>query len=538
MAGWRRLAPSRIFQSFSMRKLGLILLVSAFKCSAASYSDNDVMMQAFYWNVPVNTEAGDGFWWDTLSSQAHELKESGFTALWTPVPSKGNWGIIDNGYGVYDHYDLGNYYQKGSTETRFGSRSELERMLEIMHTPPRINVFSDVVLNHMYASAENREYNPFVTEYALRQSGIKYPEDDIFWIKDRDSVKALTPTFLYYPIHRGVREPNYQWHYWHFHPSSFADWLDDFGNDEIKPRAKFFGNDLDTFNSEVQQRLCDWGRWLYDVIGFDGFRLDFVRGFQEEFAAKWINNLPKGTFIVGEYWGGSSRIKNWVDSLASYGADVHAFDFPLKKVLTEMCNSTEFDMRRLCSAGLIMNSDGNNMLPQNVVTFIENHDTGKEHDKWVKRDYHLGYAYILTHQGCPCVFYPHFFSTRQYDHLDESLSVQAPEELKDRIKQLMRIRKRYLGGECKILKTDVHLYIARREGDTKKAGGMIFLNSDPSESISVTVDVNAPGFTNWAGKKLINLLDESQSTVVDSEGRALLSAPPRDYSIWVPSDCL
>lgn len=521
-----------------MKKLGLILFVSAIQLSATTYSDNDVMLQAFYWNVPVDTESRNGSWWNALSAQASELKESGFTALWTPVPAKGNWGITDNGYGIYDHYDLGNYFQKGSTETRFGSRSELQAMLDVMHAEPRINVYSDVVLNHMYSSDENREYNPAVTAYAMGNPTIRFPEEEIFWAKDGDTLKALTNTHIYYPIHTGIGEPNYQWHHWHFHPSTATDWIDDFGDDEIRPRAKFFGNDLDTFNPEVQRRLCDWGRWLHDVVGFDGFRLDFVRGFQEQFAARWVKNLPPGTFVVGEYWGSAPRIKNWVDSLASYGANVRAFDFPLKEVLTEMCNCEDFDMRRLCNAGLIRNDDGNRLPPENVVTFLDNHDTGKEHDKWVTRDFHLGYAYILTHQGCPCVFYPHFFGIKQLDHEDDSFAVQAPENLQTRIRQLIYIRQHYLAGECKVLASSPRIYVARRQGSENRCGGIVIINTNPIDTISLTVKVNTAGFNDLSGKTLVNLLNKSQTAKVDRKGRARLSAPARDYAVWIPQEDL
>ena len=68
---------------------------------------DDVMMQAFYWDVPVDDQAKDGTWWDHLSSLAPELKGAGISSLWTPIPAKGNWGIYDSGYGIYDHYDRG-----------------------------------------------------------------------------------------------------------------------------------------------------------------------------------------------------------------------------------------------------------------------------------------------------------------------------------------------------------------------------------------------------------------------------------------------
>ena len=94
---------------------------------------DDVMMQAFYWDVPVDEQAKNGTWWDHLSEIAPELRTAGISSLWTPIPAKGNWGIYDSGYGIYDHYDLGNYDQKGNVETRYGSRAELERMIGVMH---------------------------------------------------------------------------------------------------------------------------------------------------------------------------------------------------------------------------------------------------------------------------------------------------------------------------------------------------------------------------------------------------------------------
>jgi hypothetical protein len=66
---------------------------------------------------------------------------------------------VDSGYGIYDHYDLGNYDQKGTVETRYGSRAELEQMIGAMHDVG-ISVYSDVVLNHLYGGDENLEANP------------------------------------------------------------------------------------------------------------------------------------------------------------------------------------------------------------------------------------------------------------------------------------------------------------------------------------------------------------------------------------------
>ena len=130
---------------------------------------DDVMMQAFYWDVPVDDQAKDGTWWDHLSSLVPELKAAGISSLWTPIPAKGNWGIYDSGYGIYDHYDLGNYDQKGSVETRYGSRAELERMIGVMHQAG-IKVYSDVVLNHPMAAM--RTSRPIPLSRNILRSGV------------------------------------------------------------------------------------------------------------------------------------------------------------------------------------------------------------------------------------------------------------------------------------------------------------------------------------------------------------------------------
>src|SRR3990170_2944039 len=441
-------------QFFRKRKQRLFLATSFLFFITSAKAQNDVMMQAFYWDLPVNETTKNGSWWDTLNNKAPELKTAGITGLWVPCPAKGNWGIADMGYGIYDHYDLGNYLQKGSTETRFGSRQELINMISTMHQSPKIDVYADVILNHVYSSDENEQANHAVKAYTFGEAhngaNTAYPTNEIKWVisnaqpgdyyiqikgynlnwgagtgergydvninwtgaawienavwesepnngggqfnifpgsghtlrghtgssSDIDEYKvtvttahdlvikliakkeqqnpfawqwadqtngyypvaiwyngnnlasttlqARTNTNITYTTHTGTGEPNYSWNYAHFHPSDANDWLGGPGGDEIITNTKFFGNDFNTFNATVQTRLKDWGYWLANQIGFDGFRLDFVRGFQESYVSSWVNNLPllngKQRFIVGEYWGSANRIKNWVNAVGDGGA--------------------------------------------------------------------------------------------------------------------------------------------------------------------------------------------------------------------------
>ena len=66
----------------------------------------------------------------------------------------------------------------------------------------------------------------------------------------------------------------------HFHPSDANDWLGGPGTDEVIPNTKFFEMILIRWRygkgpPEELGLLAGW------QVGFDGFRLDFVRGFQE-----------------------------------------------------------------------------------------------------------------------------------------------------------------------------------------------------------------------------------------------------------------
>jgi alpha-amylase len=46
--------------------------------------------------------------------------------------------------------------------------------------------------------------------------------------------------------------------------------------------------------------------------------------------------------------------------------------------------------------------------PYEIVTFVENHDVARENP--IIRDKMLAYAYILTHEGYPGVFWQGYFN--------------------------------------------------------------------------------------------------------------------------------
>ncbi|MFZ6013700.1 MAG: alpha-amylase domain-containing protein, partial [Bacteroidota bacterium] len=361
-----------------------------------------------------------------------------------------------------------------------------------------------------------------------------------------------TNTNIGYVTHTGAGEANYTWNYADFHPVDGADFLTNWdwngGNSAIIPNTKGFGNDFNTYSSTVQTRLNNWGYWMANNIGFDGFRLDFVRGFQIDFVRSWIANLPllngSQRFIVGEYWGPDFRIKEWVNGLAAGGVDADGFDFPLKTSLTDMCNGNGggFDMRWLNHAGMVRNNNGNALSGTSIVTWLENHDTGKEHDKWVTKDWKMGYAYVLTHEGRPCIFYPHYYGVTLVDNHDATKTVAIPSTLKDDINKLLFVRKTYLGGTLQVLSEvgnpwpagdAYNVYVARRQGNGTKSGAIVVINNHDSNTKGLWVDSSPSGYTNWAGVTLVNAFNSSETTVVQADGRVWVSAPARGYAVWV-----
>ncbi len=109
-----------------------------------------IMFQYFEWYM------GDlqNNLWIRLKDDAGHLKELGITSVWIPPVFKAT-SPFDSGYGTYDLYDLGEFDQKGSVRTKYGSKEELQEAIRVLHDHG-INVYVDVVLNHK-ANGDEKE---------------------------------------------------------------------------------------------------------------------------------------------------------------------------------------------------------------------------------------------------------------------------------------------------------------------------------------------------------------------------------------------
>ncbi len=102
---------------------------------------NKTMMQYFEWYLP-----NDGLWWRRCAAKATNLRDLGITQVWLPPAYKGT-SQADVGYGVYDMYDLGEFDQKGTVRTKYGTKEEYLGAINAFHKA-EIGVILDWVPAH------------------------------------------------------------------------------------------------------------------------------------------------------------------------------------------------------------------------------------------------------------------------------------------------------------------------------------------------------------------------------------------------------
>ena len=122
--------------------------------------ENGVLMQYFEWYLSPEPHL-----WTLLKKDALHLKEIGLTAVWMPPAFKGIGGIHDVGYGVYDIYDLGEFDQKGTIRTKYGTKEEYRDAICALHEVG-IQAYGDIVLNHKMGA----DANEFVKAYEVNQN--------------------------------------------------------------------------------------------------------------------------------------------------------------------------------------------------------------------------------------------------------------------------------------------------------------------------------------------------------------------------------
>jgi len=484
---------------------------------------NGAMMQFFHGCTPA-----DGSLWRFLVEQAAPLSKAGITSLWLPPAYKGATGPNDTGYGAYDLFDLGEFDQKGSTRTKYGTIDEYLQAIRAAHAAG-MQVYADVVFNHKLGGDNQEEFK--ATPYN--------PDNRNEAIGELQPIKAWT--HFTFPG-RGARHSSLQWHWWHFNAVDANALASDvravylfeektFHNEVDKEKGNFdylMGCDLDIANSDVRKELLFWGEWYTDLTGVDGFRFDAVKHVDAEFFVEWLKHVRKHTgrdlFTVGEYWSGIDEALEYFLNVTD--RNLMLFDAGLHYSFAAAGREEKaFDLRTIFDRSLVKNH------LDMTVTLVSNHDTQPLQslesvvEPWFKP---LAYALILLRRGgYPCVFYPDYYGAEYrgvgMDGNEYDITLPSHRWLIDRF---LDARCTYAFGEQNNYFDQENCIGWTRTGNAEHAGGIAVLLSNDGDSVK-SMNTGASGVTyrDVTG----NIKD-----AVTTNGGGEFRCKGRSVSVWVP----
>lgn len=474
---------------------------------------NMIMMQYFEWYL-----LNDGKLWDKLAADSDLLKSIGVAAVWIP-PCYKALSQDDVGYGVYDLYDLGEFYQKGTVRTKYGNRAQLLNAISTLHSKG-IKVYADVVLNHRGGADETELFKVVKVDPENREEVISQPYDIEGWTK------------FTFPG-RGGKYSDFQWNFVHFIACDFDNKRGEEGVFRILGDHKDFsagvdsekGNydylmhsDVDYRNTQVIDETIKWGKWFVKELDLDGFRLDAIKHINEDFIRVFLREIrmdsEKPLYAVGEYWHGDENIlKRYIqatdNSMALFDVKLHYNFYEAAKA------GSDFDLRTIFDNSLISEK------PLNAVTFVDNHDSqiGQSLESWVDDWFKpLAYALILLRKdGYPCLFYGDYYG------IGGENPIAAKKDILDPI---LQARLKYAYGEQVDYFDDENSigWIRKGDPDFENSGLAVVMSNDGPAKKEMSFGPEKAG-TKWSDitgnvrEKII--LDENGSGIFKSNAASV-----------------
>lgn len=477
--------------------------------------ENGVMIQYFEWYLPA-----DAALWKTLARKAEYLSARGVTSIWLPPAYKGQAGIEDVGYGVYDKYDLGEFDQKGSVPTKYGTKEEYLQAIRALKEAG-IDVYADIVLNHMMGADDMDEVEAVENMRGDRLAEISPVQDIKAW------------TRFTFPGRAG----KYSDFIWDATCFSGVDW------DERKEKGGIYrfehvdwdtsvdrenvnydylmGADINFNNPRVCEELEEWGKWYLKTTDVDGFRLDAVKHIRNDFFESWLGALressKKELFAVGEYWHADTNVLE--EYLDGCGRCMSLFDVPLHFNFFAASHSDgNFDMRHILDGTLVQRD------PEKAVTFVDNHDTqtGQALESAIL-DWFVPLAYaviLLRPQGYPCVFYGDYYGVEKFSDAGFSGELDI----------LLYIRRHKMFGEQRDYFDNEDVIGWTMSGDAQH----------PESGLAVVMTDRMGGSKRMmtgrehAGEVWIDALGIiEEPVIIDEEGQGSFSCADGSCSVWV-----
>ncbi|NMD37806.1 MAG: alpha-amylase [Christensenellaceae bacterium] len=475
------------------------------------------MMQYFEWYLP-----NDGKHWKRLQQDARHLKNLGVGGVWLPPFCKAT-GTNDVGYGIYDLYDLGEFRQKGSIRTKYGTKKELKKAISKLHFFG-IQAYGDIILNHKAGADETETFKVVKVDEENRN------------IEQSDAFDIEGWTKFTFPGRKN-KYSDFKWNFQHFTGVNFDNRTGESAIFRILGEDKGFspnvsddmGNydylmfaDVDYRNKEVINETLKWGTWIIKELNLDGMRLDAIKHIDHKFMESFITHVrlssKKPLYIVGEYWSPDDS------TLDQYLKDTDGllalFDVSLHYRFVEASHAgRDYDLTTIFD---------NTLLSRHIFncsTFVDNHDSqpGQALESWVEDWFKpLAYALILLRQdGYPCIFYGDYYG------IGGENPIPGKKEMLD---ILLEARLRYAYGEQIDYFDHANTIAWIRLGDDKhKNSGLVCIMSNGDD-----------------GNKLLNLTEKFANTtwyditkniehdvVLDEDGNGEFTCKGGSLSVYI-----
>jgi alpha-amylase len=336
-------------------------------------TNSQIVLQGFWWDY-WNNNYPNG-WSNYLMDLVPRLKALGIDAVWIP-PSIKNNNTSSVGYAPFDHYDLGDKFQKGSLKTRLGDKDELLRLSAVLKANG-IDLIQDLILNHVSNAGSNTGaggQDPAAMDDGLTQ---RY--------KNFRYVSYHTPADLETTTNYLGRTGRFPKNWQNFYPNNnnpccTNDINTAYWGPDLSYESNAYGLSSNAiFNPSqnanyVRDQMRQWLIWNKKQIGWDGVRLDAVKHFPNNITEDYLWNLQNnaswasGTsnmFAVGEWVGGVNELDNWCNSVQNRAG---TFDFSLRNAFTGIVSGNgNFNL------GSVPGFQQQNR--QRTMPFVNNHDT-------------------------------------------------------------------------------------------------------------------------------------------------------------------
>ncbi|NOX88750.1 MAG: DUF1939 domain-containing protein [Calditrichaeota bacterium] len=534
----------------------LYLTVITLSSLFANPWNGKIVLQGFWWDYWNNNYSYD--WATYIADLSPRLRSAGIDFVWIP-PTVKNDTPNSNGYSPFDHYDLGDKYQKGYVTTRFGNKDQFLRSVAVMHANG-IKVIQDIGWNHVTSAGS--------------QTGAG-GEDPEAWgdkWKNFRYVSYATPVSDESEADYFSRQGRFPKNWQNFHPNpdhnqNDDDWTGQFWGPDICYYSGAYGQSSNcTYNPQqssdyMRDGMRVWNIWFKKQTGIDGYRIDAAKHFPYWATKDFLWNLQHGAdwasggdemFAAGEYVGSKSEMDTWVDNVNNsdgFHDVVGTFDFSLRQALHDMVYSFgSYDLSAIPGAQQDRRT--------RTVPFVNSHDTfrpyldengnytgwdtsnelaGGHIDPYEPR-VQIAYAIAFAVDGSPSVFFEDLFDIgangNRWTHHPDSES-ELP--MRDYLVNLIWCHQKlnFKDGAYKVRWQAQDLLIIERSG---RAIIGVNDNWDTWQSATISTDFAAgTELKDYSGANTGNIF-------VDQNQQVTINVPPcdgsnirRGYTVWGPA---